>query len=249
VPRQYDHPPLIEAVCEYRFNSDAWDWTLPGLIFQEVGQEFCKKREVAAALRFGHPAGPRIDAGLAKMQFLREDESALLQLSPNTLAINHVAVYPGWEKVKAELLEQLDIYREIANPASLKRIGLRYINRIVVDLDHIDVTRHFVTFPGYPKLSEEALLDSLNVQASLRFSSPPVQLNFTLTDRAVSQAGSVSDAKTYIFDLDAFAADGEVPELDDVASWLESAHKRLEDFFDASFSDEVHEQLFGEIKC
>jgi uncharacterized protein (TIGR04255 family) len=33
----YPNPPLIEAICEFRFNpGQTWVWTVPGLIYNEI---------------------------------------------------------------------------------------------------------------------------------------------------------------------------------------------------------------------
>jgi uncharacterized protein (TIGR04255 family) len=217
-------------------------------MFQEVAQEFPKKRHVPVSLQFGHPGGPRLETGLEKIQFLRDDESALIQLSPNTLGINHLKPYPGWETVKSTLIRQFKIYRKIAKPQALKRVGLRYINEIIVDSNEFDISSHFFTFPRYPTVSEATKLATMNVQASRKFADPAIQLNITLTDRSQPQTDGSSSVKRYIFDLDAFAIDNEAPAMDGIEICLDLAHQRLEDFFDASFSEDIHEHLFGEVK-
>ena len=44
--RVYKDPPIIEALCEFRFvPSQPWDWTIPGLFYREVEAEFPVRRQ------------------------------------------------------------------------------------------------------------------------------------------------------------------------------------------------------------
>ncbi len=43
--RVYKNPPILEAVCEFRFvPGSPWDWTIPGLFFGRVCDEFPEKK-------------------------------------------------------------------------------------------------------------------------------------------------------------------------------------------------------------
>ena len=42
--RQYIKPPVVEAVCEFRFSPDTkWDLTIPGLVYEKVQGQFPHK--------------------------------------------------------------------------------------------------------------------------------------------------------------------------------------------------------------
>jgi hypothetical protein len=36
---------LIEALCEFQFADGEWDWTIPGLVYQQIKHEFPIKRQ------------------------------------------------------------------------------------------------------------------------------------------------------------------------------------------------------------
>ena len=65
-----------------------------------------------------------------RIQFVRSDERALIQLGQDLLAINHLEPYPTWAYFKPIILDKLEVYQDIAQPEGLERIGLRYINKI-----------------------------------------------------------------------------------------------------------------------
>jgi uncharacterized protein (TIGR04255 family) len=44
MPKKYEKPPIIEAVCEFRFSGKSkWDLTIPGLIYDSVKDEYPQK--------------------------------------------------------------------------------------------------------------------------------------------------------------------------------------------------------------
>ena len=84
--RIYRKPPLIEALCEFQFVEEEWDWTIPGLIYQELKDRFPQKRQ-AQVVEFEVQATPpqlsqRVKGGPGRMQFLRTDERRWFRLVP-----------------------------------------------------------------------------------------------------------------------------------------------------------------------
>lgn len=46
--RTYNKPPLIEAVCDFRFSStQPWDWTIPGLFYEQIRLDFPNKNQLS----------------------------------------------------------------------------------------------------------------------------------------------------------------------------------------------------------
>jgi uncharacterized protein (TIGR04255 family) len=134
VPRRYGKPPVTQAICEFQFVSDkTWDWTIPGLIYQKISDEFpLKQQEQAFQITVApqQQAVQHLSAGLSKMQFLKTDKTAMVQIGPDLLGVNVQAPYSGWPNFFKLISEQFRIYLETASPRGFKRIGLRYINSI-----------------------------------------------------------------------------------------------------------------------
>jgi uncharacterized protein (TIGR04255 family) len=136
VRRRYKKSPIAEAICEFQFRgASEWDWTILGLVYQEIKAEFPQKRqEKAFEINIAPQVGKiekSVGGSLSKMQFLREDGSAMVQVGPDLLAINVLPPYPGWEAFEALIRRQFDVYNKIAHPIGFKRIGLRFVNKIV----------------------------------------------------------------------------------------------------------------------
>ena len=154
--RRYKNPPIVEALCEFEFiSSQPWDLTIPGLIYEKVKDEFPDKRQqigIGVQLKptekgFEHkvePTPPRI-------QFYKRDKTALIQVAPDLLVVNQLKPYMTWAKFKPMILDSLQKYRDIANPKGFKRVGLRYINKINIKAETIELSDYFDFYPYIPK--------------------------------------------------------------------------------------------------
>lgn len=92
--RRYANSPIIEALCEFQFAPDSpWDLATPGLVYGKVQDTFPKRRQ-ATRVTVAISASPGVTGQqletVALMQFLHEDEKALIQVGPNLLAVNHL---------------------------------------------------------------------------------------------------------------------------------------------------------------
>ena len=155
MPRRYQRPPLTEALCEFQFApTEAWDWTIPGLIYSRIKADFPVKREqpiVEMQLRtMGANAPEEVRHGIARMRFLTPDETGVVQVAPNLLVVNRLPPYPGWAYFRTLVLAQLDTYVEVAEPKALGRVSLRYLNRVSIPAARLDLSHYFHALPGLP---------------------------------------------------------------------------------------------------
>lgn len=244
--RIYQAPPIVEAICELRFQPDQpWDWTIPGLLYAKIKDEFPQKKEEYAVPVQVRPE-PReiaysLGRSLAKMQFVREDGSAMVQVGPHLLAVNHLKPYPRWGAFKEMIAETFDVYREVAQPQGLLRIGLRYINRIEIPSERVRIEDYLGAVPVVP----EELPQTFATWAQ-RVEIPMGDINGVL----ILQSGSLREADqsnvVFLLDLDLGTADVGELSLDDALAWIESAHDGIEAAFEACITDRARE-LFKEV--
>lgn len=136
--RQYKNPPIEEALCDFTFSPIAeWDFTLPGKLHSEIEKDYPGKprqqRLQTVTTGFGaEQPGIALQEQLMRIQFPTKDGTRLVSIGNNTLTISVLRPYEGWTKFKPRIENALAAYRKITNPEAVTRIGLRYINRIVV---------------------------------------------------------------------------------------------------------------------
>lgn len=133
--RVYRNPPILEAVCEFRFVPGApWDWTIPGLFFGRVRGEFPEKKHqnvVDIGLEAqGESVKQVVKGGVARVQLMSPETGRQIGLGPDVLSVHVTRPYPGWETFGATVESALHTYMEVASPVGLRRAGVRYINRI-----------------------------------------------------------------------------------------------------------------------
>ena len=86
------------------------------------------------------------------LRFSREDKTQLVQVRSSGYSFNRLAPYEGFDALLPEIERTWGIYRELVQPLAIKRVSLRYVNRIAVPHDErrVVLARYFKTGPRLP---------------------------------------------------------------------------------------------------
>ena len=242
--KRYEASPIIEALCQFQFQPDAsWDLTIPGLIYEQVKKDFPKRNQVAQ-VNIGVAVnaeiiGQQIGA-LPLMQFMREDSNTLIQVGQNLLTINQLAPYSSWQEFLLSIEEGLQAYLEAAHPKSIQRVALQYLNRIEFEQKvQLEDYLNFYPFVG-EGLPQE--FGAFVVGVQLPYENSRDLLNLQLATPNTEAPNTVA----MILDLNYMLARlGEI-ELDSVLEWVNTAHKHIEETFEACITDRLR-QRFKEV--
>jgi uncharacterized protein (TIGR04255 family) len=237
------HPPLVEALVEFRFAPDRWDWTIPGRLYEQLEQEFPQRQEVRPLTvpfpspPFQPPPPPVLPAP-ERIQFKRRDGTAMVQSGPGLLVINHLQEYPTWETFRQLVVEVYEKHLSIAGDIPLTRIGMRYINHI--GEQWLGSGKKISVVAPVDKILGGDVRDFYQ-RYDVRFDEPHGFL--------VHQCGTgeVGRGRGIMLDLD--FASTELPQqvsTNDLCKWLEGAHARIEEAFQKSLSEELFSALKGE---
>lgn len=244
--RRYKNPPIIEALCEFQFEpGPPWDLAIPGLVYEKVRDNFPKRRQVRA-LETSLSAGPEgVEQQVRttdRIQFLCEDERVLIQVGPNMLAVNHLRPYPTWPEFLPLIRRGFEAYCEAASPEGIRRIGLRYINRIEIPGQCIELENYFEFRPFVgPQLPQDFGPFIVGIQVPYEDSRDILRLQ--LANASVETLDTVA----VMLDLDYFLArPGELP-LDNIFEWVDVAHSRVEEAFEACITDRLR-KMFEEVR-
>ncbi|MCK6457195.1 MAG: TIGR04255 family protein [Phycisphaerae bacterium] len=155
VDRRYRKPPVVEALCEMYFEGSEWDDTLIGQFYERVKAQFPQKRQreiQEAQVRFS--SAGEAAAGVRRlpprMQFVTEAGDRMIQLGPDLLVVNQLRPYASFEEWEKTLHDALDTYRELAHPKGLARLGVRYIDRVIVRQPTVRMEDYFALYPEIP---------------------------------------------------------------------------------------------------
>jgi uncharacterized protein (TIGR04255 family) len=247
--RIYKDPPIVEALCEFQFvPSQPWDLTVLGLFYREVKSEFPKRRQLNPfQVSFKAEAQGASVQNVAsqgdRMQFVREDERALVQVGPDFVAVNHLKPYPNWEVFKQMIERVLEVYRQITNPQAIRRIGLRYINRLEIPEQHeIEIERFLLAVPTVPNDVPQVFGSWMQ-----RVEIPFPEATGLLVVQSSSIHNEGQQGVVFLLDLDFVTLQAELVGLDSAMEWVERAHDEIEKTFEACVTAEAR-QLFGEVK-
>lgn len=236
--RRYPKPPLAEAVCEIRFDpTREWDWTVPGLLYDKIKHEFPEKKlQNTIELSLGGQQGSQQFKGaVSQMQFLTSDKGTMVQVGPDVLSVRVVAEYPGWEVFSPLIARMADLYRSIADPKAVARIGLRYVNRIVIPGEGFEIPEYFNFYPRIPEVLPQSH-GPFVVGVLFGYDEQRDVLNVRLGN--VEPAGLVLDLDYYLSKPGAVG-------LDRVSEWVNIAHDRLETMFEACITDKTRNLFDG----
>ena len=244
--RKYPKPPIVEALIEFQFvPGQPWDITVPGLMYEKVRKEFPEKKErvefIADIKALKDGVEPQISAS-QRMQFIRPDNSALLQISRNIFTVNHLKPYSTWEKFRPLILKNLDLYLGVVKPKGFKRLGLRYINKIEFENVPIELTDYFQYYPFIPEKIPQ-LHDQYNCQVEIPFNSRRDLLRLATGSTNPEAPNKIA----ILLDLDYIMMKPETVTIEEFPEWLENAHTVIEETFEACVTEKCR-RLFGENK-
>jgi len=237
--RKYRRPPIVEALCELYFEGSVWDDTIPGQFYDQIKEDFPIKqqRENQEAQVVLSTAG-EASAGVKRlppwMQFVTADESRLIQIGQDVLVVNQLRPYPHFEEWEPLIYSSLETYRKFANPKGIARLGLRYINRVVIPQTQIRMEDYFTVYPQLPKA-----MGDLHGRFMIRVDLPSQQGNhgvlITFGSAPAEKAGEIA----HLLDLyDIFKPEKSLA-FDAVDAQIKLAHQNIEAAFEGSITDKL----------
>lgn len=242
--RTYNRPPLIEAVCDFRFSSSQpWDWTIPGLFYEQIQSNFPIRQQVnVIETTIDARQAKVVQQSQPKLQFLNENRTEVIQVGPDNLSIHQLRPYDGWDHFKARILEYLLTYRKAAKPLSLTRLGLRYVNHIALPYTEFELEDYFRILPQVPDPIPQVFPTFL-LNIEVPYTSPECGLRIIFATVVPETPNTLA----HVLDLDIFSTDNAIPSIDEVSNWIEMAHSRVEAAFEAAFTERTHHEIFEEV--
>ncbi len=243
--RRYKNPPIVEAVCEFRFTPDTpWDLAVPGLFYEKVKEEF-PQREQRIVQEVELTQGPQ---GLQQqirtreiIVLLAEDKKTLVQLGPRLLAVNALKPYPTWQGFKPRIQRAWEALQAILDRMDLQRIGLRYINRVELPTPRVELAEYFGFYPFVGDRLPQTM-GSFIMGVEFPYGGEGDRCRVQL----LPAPDSSEEKPALMLDIDYFLAQPRAVKVSDVLEWVEKAHNRVEEVFEGCITDRLRE-LFEEV--
>ncbi len=155
-------------------------------------------------------------SGIVRYRYRSSDRSRLYQVGTGVLSVN-ILKYSDFSDFRKTIKEVLDQHQKIVPAQYIKRLGLRYINKIQLrEKSPNDVLNLGCSVPeGFP--------DSLGWNSQFIFLSEGKQLKV--------QTAYSKDTQEVLLDLDCFSGGLFAYNKDQLMGWTDSAHQQVEGLF------------------
>lgn len=231
---RYKKPPLIEALCEFRFQETE---TIPNIIlgrfYEQIEQEF-------PTVETHKGIGVQTHEGMfaptlfmeERTRFANKDGTKLIQLGSGLLVVNQLKPYNDYASFRIFIEKTLETYRKVAKPKDVQSIGLRYINRIEINPDQsledifnigFNIPNMFQDFP-----------DPYLLKMEFSYSNGRDKLVVVLA--TASEDKGLKKGVMLDFDY-TLSKPNEIN--DDFLGWLDEAHEEIEKAFHACLKKSV----------
>lgn len=149
--RVYKNPPIAEASFECIFEpSETWNLASPASLYELLKTDYPAEPTIISGgnleLKTDENAitpSFRILPQAQRYQFATLDGLQLVRVSREVLSAHVLAPYPGWPIFRTSIEKALNSYIEVAHPAEIKRLSLRYVNQIKLGTAPIDFSSYF----------------------------------------------------------------------------------------------------------
>lgn len=236
--RKYVNPPVVEAVCEFRFGpSTPWDESIVAKVHEKVRHVFPReeKRYIHELEVVQTESGIEQKLGQTeRFLFLSEDGNEFIQIGPQLLATNRLKPYTSWEAYQPHIDLAFRSFMGIAAVDEIERIGLRYINRIEIPLSNVTLDDYF-EFRPYTGDRLPSAMAAFRLGSLFAFDDGRDVCKIELA----TGGAETSELSVFLLDIDYFLPNAHSLEAHQALGWVGAAHRRVEDVFEGCITDRL----------
>jgi len=239
----YAHAPITEAVIEFRVTPRP-TLTLEELNGLKIGEENSYP-QVRPRLDFQgefeltdvgvNTSTKRTQTGYV---FSRADGSQIFQATINSFSFSQLPPYHEWQPFADEALRVWRRYLLVARPLSVDRVGARYINRIDIPEDSVEVKDYLRIWPEIPADMPQVFLGFF-----LQVGVPLPQFEAAVTINSTIVAPPEQGGTALVLDLDTYREihlDPESAGFDDEVAGVLARLRLAKNFaFESCITDET----------
>ena len=208
VTSQYPHlenAPIVEALLDIQVQLPEGK-TIDELhvVFDKIKGKFPiekKRYQFSSSIEF-KPLEKVTEQGISTSHtdgylFHSENKTKVFQARLDGFTFNKHKPYENWTALKKEAQELWDIYRDAAEPVSIKRLALRFINKIPLKAP-FDPSNYFRTLPS---LAPDLDYGIFNLFSQISIKNKKIDAVANITEALET---TDSEFVNFVFDIDAF---------------------------------------------
>jgi len=249
--RRYKKPPIIEAVCQIKFDDTfSWDHTIPGMLYERLSKSYPKKSRRSIQEARINQEGNEIKQDIYIIDgslFMSDDNRDTVFIAPGVLAVSRLAPYHSWQQFKPKIANTISELTEIISETPrVQNIILQYINHIKIPQENVELDEYFAFRPYVgPDLPQKLLSFFLgclfdasdNCQLRVELAPPPPGQaeDQTLKHVVLRLVLSCQSLNPVLFSKE------------DILGWIDTAHCRVVETFEGCITDSLR-AIFEEEK-
>lgn len=240
--RHYPRAPITEAIIDLRVQlPQGVDVERISQAFDREASRYPNKKVLAKAVgrvRLGAEMAASTSATQIGFVLTNADETLICQPTIEGFTLSKLTPYESWEPFRDEARRLWNIYREAIQPEAVRRLAVRYINRIDIPEPVGDLSSYLRTLPSIaPELPQ--VLDNFLMQLVIRQSD--IESTMKLSEAVVESPKP--ETASVVLDIDIFRADN-IP-VDEAALWqiFEQLRARKNEVFEACITDRTRELI------
>jgi uncharacterized protein (TIGR04255 family) len=246
--KSYPNPPIAEAVISLQFRQETpFDCSQVNHVGRLLASKFPNSspihlfelnfgvvpEDMAAANR--RESSRPIEVGV---RLANDLNNRVLQIQQNSFTFSHMAPYTSWEGFKNEAIELWKLFTENYPALTVTRVSTRYINRIAIPNESIELHDYFHLYPKIPEgIPQDVTGMLLQVQMPQNdLGNAKAVVNLALAEAEQSLPGHL----VVILDIDLVTEVSALPSGSD-APWeqLDKSRQRKNELFEAFITDET----------
>lgn len=147
----YAKAPITEALIDIRVTLPD-ETTITDLTRVAIGEDigYPQRRNrfaIEGQIAIGEQVGAMTSQRHVGYDFLSSDERQIVQIRSDGFTFSRLAPYERWETFRKEAYHLWKLYRAVAEPISITRVAVRYINRLDLPLPMDDFKDYLRTVP------------------------------------------------------------------------------------------------------
>jgi uncharacterized protein (TIGR04255 family) len=194
--QSYKRPPIVEAVIEVRLQTPI-DSDLLERIKDELLKEYPVPPLRTMAVNVELSEAPKVLQQAQGYRLSSGDGAALVNIGPNSLSTSRLAPYEGWEAFVACARLNFSTWRKLTGWRKISRLGVRYVNRIDVPGQSVQIGDYLTFGMVLPPLGPPSL-SSFAINAAM----PLGKDNCNLILNSGSAPSPLVNVTSFILDLD-----------------------------------------------
>ena len=240
---RFPNPTIAQATCEIGFNRNLQVKLSSAELYKLVAADFPEIQAVGGmAFQIVIESGP-LPAQVPPpgvpaptFRFATSAGDRFVQISDSGFVYQTTAAYPGWDSVKASILDLWAKMLPVIKPDSVTKVGLRYINRIVKDEQHPHIQDWLSASEYIPPVllkSRRHFLQRVEVSRN----------NDLLLITVAHQELAETPRGAIIFDIDRICSDEIAVDQKVIGDVLERLHEEVWDVFWTSKTPALEQRL------